>query len=130
MRLKSVILIGVGTCGVAGILWFFSVPSPPFASDDRRFDGSGSVAKGRIVFAAGDCASCHSTPGQSDRLKLGGGMALASPFGTFRPPNISPDPVDGIGAWSAVDLANALIGAFRRGTRITIQPFPILVLIA
>lgn len=37
-------------------------------------------------------------------------MALASPFGTFRPPNISPDPVDGIGAWSAVDLANALIG--------------------
>lgn len=62
------------------------------------------------MFDAGDCASCHATPGQPDRLKLGGGIALASPFGTFRPPNISPDPVDGIGAWSATDLANALIG--------------------
>jgi mono/diheme cytochrome c family protein len=42
-------------------------------------------------------------------LKLGGGLALASPFGTFRVPNISPDPVDGIGSWSVADLANALI---------------------
>ncbi|WP_436258497.1 hypothetical protein [Mesorhizobium caraganae] len=37
-------------------------------------------------------------------------MALASPFGTFRPPNISPNPVDGICRWSAADLATALIG--------------------
>lgn len=37
-------------------------------------------------------------------------MALASPFGTFRPPNISWDPVDGIGSWTVSDLANALIG--------------------
>jgi len=36
-------------------------------------------------------------------------MALASPFGTLYPPNISPDPVDGIGRWSARDLANALL---------------------
>jgi mono/diheme cytochrome c family protein len=42
-------------------------------------------------------------------MRLGGGMALASPYGTFRPPNISPDPVDGIGAWQTKDLANALL---------------------
>jgi len=36
-------------------------------------------------------------------------LALASPFGTFRVPNISTDPSDGIGAWSAPDIANALI---------------------
>jgi mono/diheme cytochrome c family protein len=34
---------------------------------------------------------------------------LASPFGTLYPPNISPDPVDGIGRWSNRDLANALL---------------------
>lgn len=62
-----------------------------------------------MVFAAADCASCHARPGQPDRLKLGGGLALASPYGTFRVPNISPDPVDGIGAWSVADLANALL---------------------
>lgn len=36
-------------------------------------------------------------------------MALASPFGTFRAPNISPHKVDGIGQWQASDLANALL---------------------
>jgi hypothetical protein len=30
-------------------------------------------------------------------------------FGTFRPPNISPDPDYGIGSWRTVDLANALM---------------------
>ncbi|CAO3424387.1 hypothetical protein [Azospirillum doebereinerae] len=42
-------------------------------------------------------------------LRLGGGLALASPFGTLRVPNISPDPSAGIGRWRTVDLANALM---------------------
>ncbi|TGP86017.1 c-type cytochrome [Mesorhizobium sp. M8A.F.Ca.ET.213.01.1.1] len=95
---------------VAAVLWYLTVARPPFSEQDRQFEGPGDVARGELVFAAGDCSSCHATPGQSDRLKLGGGMALASPFGTFRPPNISADPVDGIGAWTVTDLANALIG--------------------
>ena len=36
-------------------------------------------------------------------------MALASLFGTFHPPNISPDPDHGIGHWRTIDLANALM---------------------
>jgi mono/diheme cytochrome c family protein len=36
-------------------------------------------------------------------------MALASPFGTLYPPNISPDIRDGIGRWRTIDLANALL---------------------
>jgi mono/diheme cytochrome c family protein len=69
-----------------------SMASPPFAPGDPQFEGQGDPGRGKIVFNAGDCASCHATPGQSDRLRLGGGLALASPFGTFRPPNISPIP--------------------------------------
>lgn len=99
----------VFACAAAALL-YMTAARPPFSHQDQRFAGSGDVAHGALVFAAGDCASCHATPGQSDRLRLGGGMALASPFGTFRPPNISPDPVDGIGAWSVTDLANALVG--------------------
>jgi mono/diheme cytochrome c family protein len=95
---------------VAVALWLATVARPPFSPNDHQFDGPGDVARGQLVFAAGDCASCHATPGQPDRLRLGGGIALASPFGTFRPPNISPDAVDGIGAWSVIDLANALVG--------------------
>jgi mono/diheme cytochrome c family protein len=89
---------------------FIIRPVPPFAAGDPRLQGNGEIENGRLIFAAGDCGSCHASPGQPDKLKLGGGLALASPFGTFRPPNISPDPVDGIGRWTAVDLANALIG--------------------
>ena len=100
--------LGLGLAGIVAI-WILTTPSPSFTADDPRLEGDGNSERGRLIFAAGDCASCHATPGQPDRLQLGGGMALASPYGTFRVPNISSDPADGIGAWSAGDLANALI---------------------
>jgi mono/diheme cytochrome c family protein len=65
-------------------------------------------ANGRAMFYAGGCASCHATPGQDDKTKLGGGLALKSPFGTFYAPNISPDPDDGIGRWSKTDFLTAM----------------------
>ena len=36
------------------------------------------------------------------------GQEFPSPFGIFVAPNISPDPEQGIGKWSALDLANAM----------------------
>jgi mono/diheme cytochrome c family protein len=47
-------------------------------------------------------------PEQPDRTRLGGGLAIPSPFGTFYAPNISPDPADGIGRWSEADFVNAV----------------------
>jgi mono/diheme cytochrome c family protein len=72
------------------------------------------------MFDVGGCASCHATPADEpekiDRTKLGGGLPLKSPFGTFYVPNISPDPADGIGAWSEADFVTALMkGTSRRG---------------
>ena len=101
-----VILLALGALGSV-TMWVLSAPRPALkgASTDQK----GDPVKGRLIFAAGDCASCHASPGQPDRLQLGGGLALASPFGTFRPPNISSDAVDGIGAWRTTDLANALL---------------------
>ncbi|MGJ4929251.1 c-type cytochrome [Bradyrhizobium sp. HKCCYLS2038] len=94
----------------AVIAWVITAPRPAFAADATGLlDQAGDPKKGEQVFLAADCASCHASPGQSDRLKLGGGIALASPYGTFRAPNISSDPVDGIGAWTVKDLANALL---------------------
>jgi mono/diheme cytochrome c family protein len=70
----------------------------------------GDAARGEAVFWAGGCAGCHAAADAAgeDRLKLGGGLQLKSPYGTFSVPNISPDPEDGIGAWSAADFANAM----------------------
>jgi mono/diheme cytochrome c family protein len=47
-------------------------------------------------------------PGQPDRLRLGGGLAIPSPFGTFYAPNISPDRADGIGRWTEAEFVNAV----------------------
>ena len=100
------------------VLWCLTIPAtvpaaalPPYAPD---------VANGRTMFDIGGCASCHATPADDpekvDRTKLGGGLPLKSPFGTFYVPNISPDPADGIGAWSEADFVTALMkGTSRRG---------------
>lgn len=90
-----------------GLWWILTAP-PPLAVDHIP-KSPGDAERGRLVFAAAFCGACHATPGQNDPLRLGGGLALASPFGTFRVPNISSDQVDGIGKWSAIDLARALI---------------------
>ena len=121
LRLLSVAVVAVALAAAAA--WFVTKPKAPFAHDDGRLQSAGDPARGQLIFAAGDCASCHASPGQADRLHLGGGLALSSSFGTFRPPNISPDPVDGIGSWRAADLANAMVGGCLRGTRTTIRRF-------
>jgi mono/diheme cytochrome c family protein len=104
-------LVAVTVAGAG--LWAASAPrSAPLGEAAAALEKEGDAERGRLVFAAGDCASCHASPGQPDRLLLGGGLALASPYGTFRVPNISPDPHDGIGQWRTTDLANALISGF------------------
>ncbi len=107
-KMAVVVILCASTAAAAGL--YISAARPPFSQGDPQFKGAGDAVHGQLIFAAGDCASCHATPGEPHRLRLGGGMALGSPFGTFRPPNISPDPVDGIGRWTPVDLANALVG--------------------
>ena len=66
------------------------------------------LARGRSLFAAGSCGTCHATPGQADTTLLGGGVALTSGFGTFYMPNISPDPTDGIGKWTLAEFTRSM----------------------
>ena len=69
-----------------------------------------TVARGEYLVRAGGCFSCHTVPGGP---KLAGGRALATPFGTFYTPNITPDPDTGIGRWTDGDFLRAL----RQGIR-------------
>jgi mono/diheme cytochrome c family protein len=102
---------GLALAAVAGVGAFWLLTAPVAAVDARQAAAleTGDAARGEIVFNAGGCASCHATPGQGERTKLGGGLALKTEFGTFIAPNISPHPRDGIGAWKAADLANAML---------------------
>ncbi|MGA9575933.1 MAG: cytochrome c [Lysobacterales bacterium] len=67
------------------------------------------VANGERMFHAGGCVSCHtSADTDTEPPVLGGGLALNTPFGTFRVPNISPHPDNGIGRWTTIDFVNAM----------------------
>jgi mono/diheme cytochrome c family protein len=66
-----------------------------------------AVARGEYVFIAGGCEGCH-TDAKGGGQPLAGGRALATPFGTFYSPNITPDRDTGIGAWSQDEFRRAM----------------------
>lgn len=90
-------------------LWLASAPRPLAAGDLPEHEPD--PENGRYVFHAAGCNSCHAAPEAEggEKRRLGGGLALATPFGTFLAPNVSPHPEDGIGAWSRLDFVNAVM---------------------
>src|SRR5450755_2205536 len=89
-----------------GVFWWLTA-TPTALAVTEPFHRP-NLANGLTAFNAGGCSSCHAVPGQPDRLRLGGGLAIPSPFGTFYAPNISPDPVDGIGRWTETEFVDAV----------------------
>src|SRR5262249_59658116 len=106
LRKIFVFIVVLAAIGLAAF-WFITIPQtvPASALAPHKPD----LANGRTMLFAGGCPSCHATPDQDDRTKLGGGLALNTPFGTFYAPNISPDPKAGIGGWSEADFVTALV---------------------
>ena len=95
---------------LAGAAVFWWITRPVMASAEVLAGLEPDVAAGQQVYYAGGCSSCHAVPeaeGEA-KLMLAGGRAFPSPYGTFYAPNISPDPVQGIGGWTALDLYNAM----------------------
>jgi mono/diheme cytochrome c family protein len=69
--------------------------------------GDTLIERGRYLAAAGGCVSCHTEDREGAR-PFAGGRALATPFGTFYSPNITPDADTGIGAWTDAQFVAAL----------------------
>ena len=109
-RLLSIVALVLGA-GLLVFAWATRVDGLD-AADLPEY--AANVANGELVFWAGGCASCHATPVDGkrargeDKLALGGGLELDTPYGVFRAPNISPHADDGIGAWSILDFVNSL----------------------
>ena len=98
-------VLGVAALGI-GAGWFITKPTPLPAT---ALDGiTGDTGRGEITFAAAGCASCHAAPdGPLD--VLAGGKSFTSDFGTFIAPNISSDPDHGVGSWTNLELASAIM---------------------
>lgn len=101
--LALVVVIG------AGGAWVLSAPAAPLPASAVA-GLTADVVHGATVFAIAGCASCHTAPDAAYSLTpvLSGGEAFASDFGTFIAPNISPDPVQGIGGWTDVEIISAI----------------------
>lgn len=107
---RTVFILALFALLGGALLWVLSAPKPRYSPEEwQAIAASGDPAAGRLVYFAGGCESCHKSPGQPDPLRLGGGLELKTPFGSFFAPNISSDPADGIGRWRSVDIANALL---------------------
>ncbi|RQZ41724.1 cytochrome c [Burkholderia sp. Bp9090] len=69
-----------------------------------------TLARGRYLALAGDCAACHDA---ADHTPYAGGQPVNSPFGPIYAPNITPDTAHGIGDYTLRQFDDAL----RRGVR-------------
>ncbi|KGF70788.1 diacylglycerol kinase [Hoeflea sp. BAL378] len=106
--------LGLGLAAVAGAAVAFVATAPSPVAPERLeaiSELEGDAQAGETLFWAGGCVSCHAAPEAAgeEQLVLSGGVRLASDFGTFIGPNISPHPEAGIGGWSVAQFANAML---------------------
>lgn len=88
----------------AGVAFLLSAARPVVFEIPSGFVPN--AERGRYVFTAAGCGSCHA--GVDGGKSFGGGKAIASPFGPIFARNISPDHQFGIGAWSDQEFLNAI----------------------
>jgi len=105
--LRRLFILAIATA-VAGLAAFWLLTIPQTVPASALAAHTPDLANGKQMFHAGGCASCHAVPNQDDKTRLGGGLALKSPFGTFYVPNISSDRNDGIGGWSEAQFVTAM----------------------
>ena len=98
----AIIVLVVG--GVALASWLFAIPQPK----ERDLTGlTGDVARGAYVARLSGCIACHTDINNRGGI-LAGGAEIATDFGSFYAPNITPHPEDGIGKWSLEEFSRAL----------------------
>ena len=79
------------------------------------------ISRGAYLARIGNCHGCHTAPGGEP---YAGGLALPTPFGAVMASNLTPDPVHGIGLWSAAAFWRALHEGRSREGRLLYPAFP------
>lgn len=116
MRRLLIVLVGLG---LPVFLWLF-LGAPNRTIDMEALEGD--AVRGAYVVRLAGCVSCHTVPKSGNMLA--GGAPLATPFGTFYAPNITSDPVYGIGSWTADKFADALVNGHSARTGHLYPVFP------
>ena len=105
------VLVGIAAIAVVGVIGFGIYAWHPAIAPVARpapnsFDPA-LVEKGRVLAAAGYCATCHTA--SRDAPPYAGNYAMKTDFGTIYSSNITPEPETGIGTWSEAAFSLSLI---------------------
>ena len=82
-------------------------PSYPKPMPTTNADAQQQIERGEYLAKIGDCIACH-TNVKGKTPAFAGGLPIATPFGTFYSPNITPDKKTGIGNWTEQDFIRAI----------------------
>jgi mono/diheme cytochrome c family protein len=122
-RVAAWLAVVMACCAAA--FFYISQPKPIYPSSLSEY--TGDAKNGKMLFTAGGCLSCHK-PGKdqegADGSLPSGGFALATPVGTFYPPNLTPDPETGIGHWKRWHFINAMKRGLSPDGRHYLPAFP------
>ncbi|ATG48265.1 aldehyde dehydrogenase [Celeribacter ethanolicus] len=99
----GVALAALGIAGFAIYAWHPAID--PVATPPADSFAPAQIEQGRILAAAGYCATCHTA---ADGAPYAGNYPMKTDFGTIYSTNITPDRETGIGAWSEEAFERAM----------------------
>lgn len=79
------------------------------------------IVRGAYLARVGNCAGCHTTPGQPP---YAGGPGIQTPFGVVSAPNLTPHEGTGLGRWTGAQFWRALHNGRSRDGRLLYPAFP------
>lgn len=113
---------------VLGVVIYVELNASPSFDDTpkpslRASDDPAVIARGEyLAHAVGHCSECHAAVDDKlalrDRPPLSGGEPIVVPFGTFWPPNITPDDETGVGGYTDAELARVMRHGVLRDGRV------------
>ncbi|MDE1149277.1 MAG: cytochrome c [Azospirillaceae bacterium] len=108
MTMKKIILSVAALAVVAGaaaVTYAYLPTTTRAITLAPALDDAQAVERGRYIATASDCAACHTAPGGKP---FAGGLPFATPIGTIRSTNITPDADTGLGHYTLADFDRAL----------------------
>ncbi len=99
--LRRILLAAVVAAAVGfATFWWLTTPA---AVPSNLPSYAPNIANGVTAFNAGGCSACHAVPGQPDRLRLGGGLAI---------PNAGSSPAEGSATLTDAQAADLVAGKY------------------